>query len=220
MFSIDDYFADIPLLHFWGTPPVWNDGGFDKRHFSKLAEFIDAQCPSNPRIIETGAGNSTIFFLLHSPAKLVSIDPHRKIYERISKYCTERGVDISNLEIKNDTSARELPPIAAMEPQSFDFALIDGDHGWPVVMVDFCYMLTLVRPGGYIMIDDINVHAIKELVRLLEKQPGFMMRLDLGKSRVYRKDFDGVSLPGWNFQPYIVEKTKADEVSERQYALD
>ena len=211
MLTFREYIEALPLLHCWGDPPsYWNTGGFNKEIFEALHNFLILHAPKNPRIIETGAGNSTIFFLFHCPSKLISIDPWQDVYNRIETYCIEQHIDQSPLDFRLAKSQYVLPKLAEHEPASFDFALIDGNHGWPAVMVDFCYMLALLRPGGLLMIDDIKLYSVKELTRLLEAQPGFSMQLDLGKARVYRKDFNSDSMPEWDLQPYIVKRTDAE----------
>jgi hypothetical protein len=69
----------------------------------------------------------------------------------------------------------------------FDFALIDGQHGWPMVLVDFYYVNYVVRPGGFIMLDDTQLYSVNELVKLLREQPGYEVALDMGKVVVFRK---------------------------------
>ncbi len=210
MITFREYVNALPLLHAWGDPPVWNAGGFNKEIFEALHDFLVQYIPNKPRIIETRAGNSTIFFLFHCPSKLISIDPWQEVYDRIRVYCTEQHIDQSSLDIRVAKSQYILPKLAEYEPSSFDFALIDGNHGWPSVMVDFCHMLTMLKPRGFLMIDDVNLYSIKELTRLLDAQPGFSMQLDLGKARVYRKESNDDSMPEWFLQPYIVKQTDSD----------
>ena len=64
--DFDAYLNDIPLLHHWGGE--WRRGGFDARFLRAIGEAILAQ-GQHPRIIETGAGNSTITFLHLEPTR-------------------------------------------------------------------------------------------------------------------------------------------------------
>jgi predicted O-methyltransferase YrrM len=207
MITFHEYIENLPLIHCWGDPPAWNTGGFDRDMFEAIHKFMIQKLPQNPRIIETGCGNSTIFFLFHNPSRLISIDPWQEVYDRILAYCEKQQIDRSPLDILVVKSETVLPKLAEQEPSSFDVALIDGNHGWPGVMVDFCYMLTLLKPGGFLIVDDINLYSIGELTRLLEEQPEFSMQLDLRKTRIYRKEFNEVSMPEWFAQPYIVRLT-------------
>ena len=90
----------------------------------------------------------------------------------------------------------------------FDFALIDGAHGWPLVFVDFCYINAMLGAGALLMLDDIQLHSVKELSNLLHEQPGFSLVADLGKSLIFEKTTDDAYLPEWNQQPYIVRMSQ------------
>jgi hypothetical protein len=61
------YFADIPNLHTWDNGKTWNTGGFNRNQLSSIYNLIISELSPKPSIIETGAGNSTITFLLTAP---------------------------------------------------------------------------------------------------------------------------------------------------------
>lgn len=87
--------------------------------------------------------------------------------------------------------------------------LIDGGHGWPTVFVDFCYSNAMLRRGSLLLLDDIQLHSVAELSRLLGQQPGFTLKEQLQKLQVWEKDVDQLWLPEHSRQPYIVEMTCA-----------
>jgi hypothetical protein len=66
----------------------------------------------------------------------------------------------------------------------------------------------MLRQGGYLMIGDVQLHAEKEIARLLSEQAAFSLVLDLGKSLVFRKLTADRHLGGWDNQPYIVRRTR------------
>lgn len=45
--------------------------------------------------------------------------------------------------------------------ESFDLAFIDGSHLFDWVMIDLCLCARLVRPGGWIILDDIYLPAVQ-----------------------------------------------------------
>ncbi len=47
--------------------------------------------------------------------------------------------------------------------RNFDFALIDGNHAFPHVFLDYFYFSQMVKVDGYLAIDDINLPAPKKL---------------------------------------------------------
>ncbi|BCP55314.1 hypothetical protein K32_39310 [Kaistia sp. 32K] len=196
----------LPNLHTWDDGATWNTGGFNREHLEKVIQIITQRFPT-ARIIETGAGNSTISFLFCGPSKLVSICPEPDLFGRIKEYCASKTLDDSAWEPIEGFSETVLPDLAKDTANLFDFALIDGHHGWPLVFVDFCYLNQMLRQGGLLMIDDIQLHSVRELANLLREQPGFTLAADLGKALIFEKTTSDRGLPEWNGQPYIVRNS-------------
>jgi Methyltransferase domain len=198
------YFAqNPPKFHFWDDK--WTEGGFSTYHLEAIYNFCQTHGPQAPAILETGAGNSTVCFLHLKPARLISIAPEQPLFERIRKYCAQQELDDSALEAVAEGSEWALPRLAsAPEPLQLDFALIDGCHSFPMVMVDFFYINTMMKKGGLLFIDDIQLHSVAELCRLLSYQTNdFRLAADLGKLRVFEKCSDARTLGWWGMQPYI-----------------
>jgi hypothetical protein len=199
---LSDYIAAIPNLHSWDEGATWNTGGFEARHFEPLHRLIAELLRPAPAFIETGAGNSTIFFLLHGPSKVVSIAPDEPVFGRIRDYCGRHGIPTEPLQALIEPSEWALPPIAR-QGAAFDFALIDGDHSLERTVLDFFYLNHTLGSGGLLMIDDVNVHSAKEVVRSIRDEPDFEQVLDLGKALVFRKTTDRPTLRAWCDQSYI-----------------
>ncbi|MBV8226036.1 MAG: class I SAM-dependent methyltransferase [Verrucomicrobia bacterium] len=207
----EEYLHDIPLLHSWDDGATWNAGGFDRPVLEKLFHFLRHGLPNNPVLLETGAGNSTIAMLFLQPARLISIAPDAQLFERIRRFCKKNGISDTAIEAHIDGSQWVLPRLAEDNRASdpiLDFALIDGCHGWPTSFVDLEYTNSMLRQGGYLMIDDVHLHAEKEIARLLSEQAGFVLVLDLGKSLVFRKLTADRHLGEWVDQPYIVRRSR------------
>jgi hypothetical protein len=219
--SFDQYAADLPQLHTWDGGVYWNSGGFEASHLRSLRTFFDTHVPAHPWVLETGAGNSTIFFLYHSPTRLVSIAPDADLFARIRAYCDQAGVSTAGLEARVGGSEWILPQIASTADGNggFDFVLVDGCHNWPLVFVDFFYGNYLLKTGGYLMLDDIDLYPVKELVRMLSEQPGFTKVLDLGKALVFRRDTAERTLGEWSTVPYLSRKSEEARKSPAPYAL-
>lgn len=215
MIELDKYLSNLPLLHSWDNGATWNTGGFCREIFEAIRPFVAGRSD----ILETGAGNSTIFFLLHQPRRLVSIAPEADLFERIHSYCDLHGVDRSRAEAHVERSDWMLPRLVADQDQQFDFILIDGGHGWPVVFVDFCYATAMLRQGGILAIDDTQFHSVKELGRLLMRQPEFEFVTQQSKTALFRKVTDARALPEWVAQPYIVSKSDEHQRSHSPYAI-
>jgi precorrin-6B methylase 2 len=197
------YLSDLPLLHHWGG--AWRTGGFQAPQLQSIRQVIEERF-DRPRIIETGAGNSTITFLHLDPRRVVSIAPDEALRDRITAYCATHHIPVEPLDYRVARSEVELPLLAATE-ERFDVAFIDGSHGWPAVFVDFCYVNMMVPKGGLIFIDDVQLYSVAELCRLLAQQPGYELAKDLGKIQVWCKDTDKRFLPGHAAEPYVVGKS-------------
>lgn len=222
--NFESYLGAIPLLHSWDGGLSWNSGGFEVNHLREIYEFGCKNLPFGPCIIETGAGNSTICFLHLRPSMLVTIAPDSDLFDRILTYCVEANIDVSALDAHVDCSEWALPALALPTRTSgpeFDFALIDGSHNWPMVMLDFFYVNFLVKKGGFIMVDDVQLHSVKELARLLVwDTKNFALRADLGKSLIFEKLTAQRTLPEWNGQPYVNTLSERYMETGRPFALD
>ena len=90
------------------------------------------------------------------------------------------------------------PAIVAQARQhSYDLIYLDGDHTYDVVMADLETYAPLIRPGGYLVMDDAGVllegsafwKGHGEVSQAAESVPGmgFENVLNVGHNRVFRK---------------------------------
>ena len=115
-----------------------------------------------------------------------------------------------------------MPRLAADNRASdpiLDFVLIDGCHCWPTSFVDLEYTNSMLRENGYLMVDDVHLHAEKEMARFLSEHAAFTLALDLGKSLVFRKMSADRHFGGWYEQPYIVRRTREYARLPRSFSL-
>jgi predicted O-methyltransferase YrrM len=216
--KFEDYLKNIPPLHTWDGGKTWVAGGFGALQLATLFELVAYVGGHDARILETGAGNSTISFLYARPRQLVSIAPDADLFQRIIHFCEANGVDYSALMHIINRSEWSLPEIA-QKKQQFDLVLIDGNHGWPTVFVDFCYAYAILRRGGILVIDDLQVYSVKELARLMAADESRFSRVrDMGKTVAFSKNMDEEFLPEWT--SYIQRKTEWYSKMPNPYTLD
>jgi hypothetical protein len=197
--------ADPPRLHDWGRG--WEVGGMTgrigERVIAELARF------DSPRVIETGAGASTLLFCALEPAAVTSIAPDEGLRDRTLAAASERGISTDRLHFICDRSELVLPKLAE-EGDCYEAAFIDGSHNWPAVFVDFCYLNLMLPVGGVMFVDDVQLYSVAQLYNLLRKQEEFeYVGLD-DKMATFRKVLDRQWLPEWRSQPYIEENTVVD----------
>jgi hypothetical protein len=222
MSKFEQFLASLPMLHTWDSGLTWNTGGFSRLHLETLHDFLGKKMPRDPAFLETGAGNSTIALLFLEPRRLVSIAPDSALFDRIRAYCLLNDISTAVHERIVDGSEWALPKLALQMRENvaeFDFALIDGCHNWPMVFVDFFYVNYMLKEGGYLMIDDVQLHSVKELARLLSEESNFELVLDLGKSLVFRRSSASRTLGEWIDLSYLVRKSNEYERLRNPFSL-
>jgi hypothetical protein len=66
----------------------------------------------------------------------------------------------------------------------------------------------MLRPGGLMFIDDVQVYAVEQLVSLLrEQQPHYEFVGMDSKMATFRKGLDLPYLPDWRMEPFITSNT-------------
>ncbi|MCW2276429.1 hypothetical protein GJ654_19365 [Rhodoblastus acidophilus] len=207
--------ADLPQLHTWDDGKTWNSGGLTPPLLRGIAEIL-AKLPEGFRVLETGAGNSTLAFLICRAQSVLSIAPDAGLFERIKRVAKERSIDDSALKPVVAFSEDVLPSLAKAAKSTgelVDFALIDGGHGWPTVFVDFCYAMEMLKSGGYLMIDDIQIYTVKQLVRLLNESKEFSLISNLKKSLIFKKTTENTRMTDFGGQPYIRRMMEAEKLA-------
>ena len=193
---------DLPKLHDWGQG--WVVGGLNQQIGKRIIAEVTRY--EEPRIVETGAGASTLLFCSLEPQALTSVAPDPGLHERILATAREREIPVDGLEFLSERSELALPRVFALGGR-FDIGLIDGCHNWPAVFVDFCYINIMLAPGGTLFLDDVQLYSVSQLHLLLREQEEYeYVGLD-GKFATFRKVLDRAFLPEWRSQPFIERNT-------------
>jgi hypothetical protein len=194
--------ADLPKLHYWGGAE--QVGGLNAVIGERMiAEFERYEAP---RVVETGAGATTLLFCCLEPASLTSIAPSAELHDRILAEAAERAIDVDPLCFLSERSEVALPRLAS-DGERFDVGLIDGSHNWPSVFVDFCFINMMMPAGGTLFVDDVHLYSVSQLYFLLRQQEEFEYISLESKLATFRKLVDRPFLPEWTGQPYITQNT-------------
>ena len=223
MLRIEDYLCDLPLLHTWDGGQTWNSGGFTSTELRRLHAFLCDALPPHPVVVETGAGNTTITLAFLPPGHHFVICPDEAVIDRVLRFCEGAGLTTNHLDIRIGFSEWLLPTLAARTQEGgppVHFGLIDGGHNWPTVFIDFFYINYMMCEGAYLMIDDLQLHSVKELGRFVNEQPEFELALNLGKSIVFRKVSAARQLGEWTDSPYILRLTEENLRRRNPFALE
>lgn len=136
----------------------------------KYFHFIRERSLKNVLEVGTLYGQSTLFLaeaIRPSDGHVTTVDlrltermwinkiPIINIHEVAERLIREAGLSDHVTFLSGDSNAI-LPQIAAQEPVSYDFILIDGSHEFSVSLLDFINADNLLRVGGTIALDDIG----------------------------------------------------------------
>lgn len=159
-----------PAFHYWDEKP--QTGGFSEDHFLFLEDKILAwnkeKNIQNPRMVETGAGLSTLLFLSIG-LNVVSFSLP-DVLDRISEFLEDKKTEI-HWEPISGFGEYSVPIYFQNRPQRHDFALIDGNHAIPSVFSDFIHLAGNLNKSGLIFIDDTQLPGPGGLCRFIEKFP-------------------------------------------------
>lgn len=151
------------------------------------------------RTLETGCGLSTALFAALG-ARHTCVTPAPEEAERLRAYLGDRGLESEHLVFCIESSHTALPRLAPSG--SLDVVFIDGDHGFPLPVVDWFYAGGRLRSAGTLVVDDIQVAAVAVLIDALEADEGWTPLERTEKWAAYTRVSEGPLHGGaWNSPP-------------------
>jgi predicted O-methyltransferase YrrM len=195
--TLDDLLRDAPNFHrHMITTGCWGLG-------EDMLRFLDRHLRPGMRTIETGAGVSTVLFALKG-ARHTCVVPDAQQVDAIRSYCTQRAISLEQVEFVVAPSQDVLPGLGG----TFDLALIDGAHGFPLPFLDWFYLARLLKRGGLVVIDDLYIWTCAALAEFLESEPNWKLVTETWRAAVFEKRSDQVYVE-WNFQGYVRRRSRA-----------
>jgi hypothetical protein len=167
--------------------------------------FLDSHLRSTMKTIETGAGVSTIVFALKR-TNHTCVVPDREVVQRIQEYSQAHDVSLRGVEFVVERSEFALPTLHAHD---YDFALIDGRHGFPAPFIDWFYISNRLRKGGVVLLDDTWIWTGDVLANFLDVMPGWRRCAQLPNSAAFVKECDGAEHAEWVDQPFVYAQSPA-----------
>ena len=137
-----------------------------------ILKQLEAVLPdSMENTAETGCGRSTILFSNISKNHIAfCIDDHDYKDQSSVLYFED-----SEMGVK-DRVTWEFGPTQQTLPHythnfQYDCVLIDGPHGYPFPDMEYYFFYPHIKPGGYLIIDDIHIPASAEWQIFCRKTP-------------------------------------------------
>lgn len=139
--------------------------------------------------LETGGGNSSLIFGHHSK-KHYSINPDKTACKLINQFLDEHSIE-SNITFIEQSSEYALPNInSAIQEESVDICLIDGNHSFPAPIIDWFYINPLLKKDAILIIDDYKIKAVDMLVKFLKEDDSYSYIKHLGDAVIFKKKND------------------------------
>jgi hypothetical protein len=154
--------------------------------------------------VETGCGKSTLLFSHLSLHHIVfAVDPYGK-----GALATTRGSALLNkaaVEFVEGPTQRTIPHYRFGHP--LDVIFIDGPHAYPFPEIEYYFTYPLLRAGGLLIIDDIQLPTIRHLFNFLKADAMFSLIEVVRHTAFFRRTdaptFDQYS-DGWWLQNYNI----------------
>ena len=199
--SIRDLLADPPLVHEWMSA----DGLMTHGLLPEALVFIEATVSAGQKTMEIGSGLSTIAFALRG-ADHICVVPDVAETDRIRRYCSQRGIDVSRISFHVAPSERALP---SLELNPLDLVLIDGSHSFPQVFIDWFYAHQALKVGGTLIVDDVHIWTGRVLRDFLSAEPEWTLTNRwAGRAVAFRKVRQTNPAKDWADQPYVWRRTR------------
>lgn len=162
---------------------------------------LEAICRRGPfhASAETGCGGSTIV-LSHISQKhtAFAIEGEWKTISSLRLSADLSGQDVTFVE---GESRHTLPRYLFSEP--IQLALLDGPHAYPQPQMEFLYLFQNLEPGGWLVLDDIQIRSVHELFSFLKGERLVLLDEVAGRTAFFRKTDATILGPdGWQQQRY------------------
>jgi hypothetical protein len=163
------------------------------------------------RTLETGVGLSTVLLAAWG-CRHLAIVPFQDEADVILAYCSDMGIDTTSLTIDVRPSEVALPDLVGSTER--DLVFIDGGHGFPVPIIDWFYGAGLLRKGGVVVFDDVQLPQVSVFLDTFIELDDRWQRLEATpKWRAYRRMSAGSLSEGQWEQPFFTNPAADGERS-------
>lgn len=162
--------------------------------------------------LETGCGKSTLLFShLSRQHKVFAMDADKN--GNLKKVQNSPFLNSISVEFIEGPAQRTLPQHRF--DHRIEAALIDGPHGYPFPELDYYFIYPLLKPGGILIVDDIQIPTIRNMFNFLKTDEMFslieVVRNTAFFRRTERPTFDPYG-DGWWSQNYNKQRDRISEL--------
>jgi methyltransferase family protein len=165
------------------------------------------------RTAETGCGKSTILFSNISREHVVFCLDDRSAGDGSSVLYFE-GSPLTRRERVSCVFGPTQDTLPAYRHRgAYDCVLLDGPHGYPFPELEYYQFYPHLRPGGFLILDDVHIPTIGRLADFLQEDDMFSLVEVVSTTAVFRRTESPVFEPkgdGWWQQKFNQRRTPAD----------
>jgi hypothetical protein len=197
-------------------PPQVHPGAPDNAAWStevSCYQFMANNVEPGSHTLETGAGVSTALFAAWE-CNHTSIVPSTNEATTVERYLDERGIARESLTFDLRPSERALPEMATV--CEFDLVFVDGCHGFPSPIIDWFYGAGLLRRGGIVVFDDVQLPQVHLLLsHFVEPDGRWESVAGTMKWRAFRRMSEGPLGEDWYSQPFFPKPSSSAGTKRR-----
>lgn len=173
---------------------------------SQVIRQVEALLPPHIEAsVETGCGKSTILLSILSDDHTVFCLDDRALGEASSVGYVESSQLTRRDRIRYVFGPTQLTLPAYREHRRYDVVLIDGPHGYPFPEIEYACLYPHLKPGGILILDDVNIPTIARLADFIHEDEMFDFVTLVDGTAVFRRTnaptFDPLG-DGWWAQRY------------------
>ncbi|MGH3823421.1 MAG: class I SAM-dependent methyltransferase [Pseudonocardiaceae bacterium] len=196
MVSVEDVVLSPPEVHDdAGSVVSW-------KLEPEALRFIDRTVLPGSRTLEVGVGGSTVV-LAAKGCHHIAITPFQVEVDRVVDWAGARGLSMDTVRFAIGRSQDVLP---GLDVDDLDFALVDGDHAFPVPIVDWMYAAERLAVDGVLLFDDVQIWTGRLLRDFLAAEPGWRLEWEQSRAFAFRK-LAGPVVGRWQDQPYVARRS-------------
>lgn len=161
---------------------------------------------------ETGCGKSTILFSrVADRHRAFCFDDSSTEGSSVDYFLHSRSANLEAVEFVFGPTQQTVP--ATAHPELYDCVLLDGPHAYPFPDLEYFYFYPHVRPGGFLVVDDVHIATIGNLVAFLQEDDMWRLESQIATTMIFRRTDAPLFDPfgdGWWTQRYNQRRVPTD----------
>lgn len=195
-------------------------GSFSDRTLAELEKILPVSVESS---LETGCGKTSILFSNISKSHTVFAYDDRDLGDRSSVrlYESHPLTRRDRIEFVPGPTQVTLPKYT--HESGYDVIMLDGPHGCPFVELEYYFLYPHLKPGGFLILDDVHIPTIGQFADVLKEDVMYeyhaLVQTTLVLRRTDAKTFDQFG-DGWYLQDFNRRRISPADTQLDEFRLD